>query len=279
MQLGRLAFAFVLPLAAAGLSLGCGERAGDPVVTLATSSAGGFSNGDAGGTGQGSGVPNASGAPSGHDTEEGPLGMCDQCRDNADCGDQSDPCLRTGMDGGQCSRHCDERDGCPDGYVCVAFGNMNDNTNDQLCVPTSGVCPGPKEQAPSLGGLREYIWNRVNAERVARQRPPFERDHCLDELAQQSALEFARTGEELGKFSRECETERPNCECGWASQAEVQISHYDLDWSGAVDRSLGVHRDTPSGRYTDAMLGVEASHVGVGVWLAGDDAWFALSFR
>ena len=173
-----------------------------------------------------------------------------------------------------CGRDCEEGGGCPDGYQCSDILN----TSIDQCLPTASDCAAPRAPAPSLAVLREYLLARINAERFARSRSPLTLSSCLSELAQDSALELARSGQPLGKFTRECEPRWPNCDCNWTAEAETSLADWGLDWEGAVDRALGsygVQRDDP---FVDSYLELPFTRVGIGFWLSGDEAWLALSF-
>jgi hypothetical protein len=252
----------------AALPLSCGERAGDPVIALPSSSP---PRGDGGAGGE---SPGALGGASGAGNPgPGPGGLCAPCQGSDECGDANDACIRHGAER-FCGRDCDEQRGCPDGYACVQL------TDSQLlqCVPV-GSCVSPTEPAPALADLRAYVLARINAERTARDRVPLEGSSCLNELAQDSALAYARTDEPLGKYVKECDPIWPSCACGWTAEAEVSIARYDLDWQTAVERALDSTRDPASDRVVNAYLSSAMTHVGIGFWLSGDEAWIALSFR
>jgi hypothetical protein len=228
----------------------CGERVGDPVVLLV---------GDQNLAGEGSGPGSR------------PTGLCGACDNSTDCGDANDACIRR-QDEGFCGRDCDDQRDCPEGYECV---QLNDDRIRQ-CVPRNG-CPAPRP-APSVAEVQRYVLSRVNAERVARDQLPLERSTCLDELARASALDLARTDEPLGKYVKECDPIWPACQCGWSAEAEVAISAYELDWRDAVDHaveSYGANADT---HFVQALLADDATQVGIGFWLSGDELWIALSF-
>jgi hypothetical protein len=268
------------------VALACGERAGDPIVLLdANADADGGSAdsgmGGTGGTGQGAdtargggsagagSVSGGSAAPLG----VGPTGLCGACQASDECGDANDACIRHD-DQRFCGRDCyDERD-CPDGYACVEL------SNSQLhqCVPIEG-CPENAEVPPSLVDLRSYLLSRINDERSKVQQPPLGASSCLDELAQESALSFASTDEPLGKYVKECDPIWPSCACGWNAEAEIAIARYGLDWLSATELALGANRDTQSDRFVNAFLEYDATDVGIGFWISGDEAWIALSFR
>jgi hypothetical protein len=120
---------------------------------------------------------------------------------------------------------------------------------------------------------------RINAERLAQDRPPLVASSCLDELAQGSALAFSRTDVPLGKFAKECYPVSPNCACGWKAEAELTVARYRLDWMTAIDAAIVTARDGPNERFTEAILSSEHADVGIGFWLSGDEAWIALSLR
>jgi hypothetical protein len=273
MSVGRVARGALL--GALALPLACGERFGDPVVLVGEQAAAG---GEAGGTptegdagagnfsGQGGTAITTPGAV-------GPTGLCGDCSSSDECGDANDACIRH-EDERFCGRDCDEQRGCPDGYACVEL----DNSQLWQCVPQNG-CAAPASDVPNLASLRDYLLARINTERVALDRPPLQASSCLDELAQGSALSFARTDEPLGKYVKECDPIWPNCACGWNAEAEATIARYALDWTTAVDEALGTYRDTSNDRFTQAFLNYDGTAVGIGFWLSGDEAWIALSFH
>ncbi len=284
----------LLPIAAAfvAAAVGCGDRYGDPIILVLPDESGASGAGDApdardaGGTGGGSpgggvasiggGGASASGgsAPSvGIPLGSGPIGLCGGCSASDECGDANDACIRH-ADQRFCGRDCFDARDCPDGYACVEL------TNSRLyqCVPET-TCPEPAAAPPSLDELRSYMLERINAERVARNHAPLQASACLDQLAQESALSFAATDEPLGKFVKECDPIWPNCACGWTAEAETAIARYGLDWMTAADHALGVGRDTQNDRFVRAYRDYDASDVGVGFWISGDEAWIALSFR
>ncbi len=257
------------------LSFGCGERAGDPVVLARDQAAAG---------GEEAGMPTAANAGKGNDTgyggagpdprgEVGPTGLCGDCTSSNECGDANDACIRH-ADAHFCGRDCDDQYGCPDGYSCVEL----DNSQLWQCVPLNG-CAAPAGGVPDLADLRDYLLARINAERTARDRSALRASSCLDELAQGSAVSFARTDETLGKYVKECDPVWPNCACGWNAEAEITVARYGLDWTTAIDRALGTYRDTQNDRFTHAFLDYSATDVGIGFWLSGDEAWIALSFH
>jgi hypothetical protein len=247
------------------IPLACGERAGEPVVTLTNQNQAGASaagNDSRGGTGQ---------DPS---SEQGPTGLCGPCLSSDECGDANDACIRR-QDERFCGRDCDEQRGCPDGYSCLQL----DNSQLFQCVPLIG-CPRAPLPAPPLADIRQYLLGRINAERAARSRQPIAASSCLDVLAQNSAVDFARTDEPLGKYVKECDPILPNCACGWDAEAEVAIAGYALDWITAIERALaGSYRGTLNDRFVVAYLDNNATEVGIGFWLSGDEAWIALSFH
>jgi hypothetical protein len=224
----------------------CGERAGDPVL-----------------------------GPSGEqdlsDASAGPIGLCGDCSSSADCGDANDACIRR-QGAAFCGRDCDDLHRCPEGYECLA---INDNRLRQ-CVPRSG-CAEP-QPAPAATQFRERVLARVNADRAAHDQPPLEPSACLDELAQASALLFARTDEPLAKYVKECDPIWPSCECGWSAEAELVIAAYDLDWRDAIDGAIGASGATVNADFTRALLADDATQIGVGFWLSADELWIALSF-
>lgn len=258
------------------LLLACGERAGDPIVALRSSPTEG--NGGAGP--DSGGAPDGGGSEGGHspgdapDTRPGPLGLCSPCSGQGDvCGDSNDVCV---LHDNQsfCGRDCDERGGCPDGYACV------DLANSYLwqCVPQDS-CPASNATAPALADARQELLSRINAQRALHDRAPLAAAPCLDRVAQQSALDFAYTDERWGKFLSECDPIWPNCECGWNAEAEITISRFDLDWTSVVERAMNPDQDSQSARFAEAFLASEFTDVGIGVWLAGDEAWLALSLH
>jgi hypothetical protein len=240
--------------------LGCGERSGDPVVRLHDDqSAAGAA--EAGGT-----------TPTDHLGDGGPTGLCGNCNGNDECGDANDACIRH-LDQTFCGRDCDDQHGCPDGYLCVQL----DNSRSFQCVPGTG-CPAPTG-VPELADIRQYLLTRINAERAAGNQGPLQTSSCLDELAQQSALAFARTDEPLGKYVKECDPIRPNCACGWSAEAELTIARYALDWTTAVEHAVDTSRNAQNDRFSQAFLSLDVTDVGIGFWLSGDEAWIALSFH
>jgi len=272
MSVARVACGALLGMLA--LPLGCGERAGDPIVlNKGQSSAGGEPTGDAGQPDAGADNSTGQGGVAEISTEVGPTGLCGDCASSTDCGDANDACIRH-QDQRFCGRDCDEQRGCPDGYSCVEL----DNSQLWQCVPQNG-CPSPAGREPDLGSVRDYMLARINTERVARDRSPLQASNCLDELAQGSALSFARTDEPLGKYVKECDPIWPNCACGWNGEAEVMVARYALDWTTAVDEALGTYRSTENDRFAQALLNYDATQVGIGFWLSGDEAWIALSFH
>lgn len=261
-------------------ALACGERAGDPIVRLesetgAVPAAGGGGRGGSGGGAagtddrSGSGASGASaaggaGEPAG---EPGPVGLCGACESSAECGDSNDACLRH-QDVRFCGRDCDDGFGCPEGYGCVQL----DNSRLRQCVPARG-CPEPAPAPPALDEIRAYLLSRINTERVARDRAALESGSCLDQLAQDSALAYARTDDPLGKFVKECDPIWPSCSCGWTAQAEVAVAFHGLDWLGAIEEALGY-----DDRFIESFLDFDVTRVGIGFWISGDEAWIALSF-
>jgi hypothetical protein len=257
MSFGRVALCVLLCVCA----LGCGERAGDPVVRVDPPDAGGSS-------GQGGSVsmPTAGTAGVALEPAAGPIGLCGACDESNECGDANDACIRhEGVS--FCGRDCDESFGCPDEYNCIELAN----SRLRQCVPIT-TCPDPVAPPPALESVREHVLSLINAERIARGSAPFEASPCLDELAQKSALDYAQTGEPLGTYVDECDPIWPNCECNWSAQAEVQVAHYGLDWLDSIERAM---RDD---RFAQAFLEFDRTHVGIGFWISGDEAWFALSF-
>jgi hypothetical protein len=239
------------------LALACGERAGDPVVALADDEnlAGSASGGAVGTGGGGGGVL-------------GPTGLCGQCSSSDECGDANDACVRY-QDASFCGRDCDDQRGCPDGYDCV---EIHDDRLRQ-CVARAG-CLDPPTAVPSLADVRRYLLSRINAERAEHDEPALDSSSCLDELAQDSALEFARTDEPLAKYVKECDPIWPDCSCGWSAEAEVAISGYALDWATAVDHVI----EAPEERFARAYLADDVNQIGIGFWHSGDELWIALSF-
>jgi hypothetical protein len=295
---GQRLTARVLSLAPLVLALlvACGERAGDAVVALSDdrtaeggepsppggASARGGSESTSGNAAGGGGSGNTSGntagggsggaAGSGPTPSVGPSGLCAPCASSSECGDANDACI-VHDDERFCGRDCDGPQDCPDGYSCVEL------SNSQLlqCVPDTS-CVVPSAAPPSLEEGRRYVLTRINAERAAASREPLEASDCLDEIAQQSALDFARTDEPLGKYVKECDPVWPNCACGWWAEGEVTVARYGLDWQTAVDAALSA--STVGGeRFAQAYLSTAVKDVGIGFWLSGDEAWIALSFR
>ena len=267
------------------LLLACGERTADSVIALPASpdvGGGGSTPGENGGGGDAdlagaAAEPGSAGAraePLGTDVV-GPLGLCAPCADSGECGDPNDACVRhQDEDRGFCGRDCDEQRGCPDGYICVEL----ENSPLLQCVPLDACLSAPPP-TPALSDLRPYVLGRINSERAARDRPPLLPSDCLDQVAQASAFDFARTDEPLGKFAKECDPFWIDCACGWSSEAEVTIAGYGLDWSSAIDRAFAPAQDAEAERFMEALTRYETSEVGIGFWLSGDEAWLALSFR
>jgi len=264
MSVGRVARGalLVLTLGGSAFSLSCGTRAGDPVVALSGDQ-------NLAGTAGGIAVP-----PAGGDAGStiGPTGLCGPCTNSSECGDANDACIVRHQDAGFCGRDCDDQRGCPDGYDCV---ELNDYRLRQ-CVPRAG-CSAPKP-VPSLITVRQRLLSRINDERTALGQAPLAASPCLDDLAQASAVDFARTDEPLGKYVKECDPVWPSCQCGWSAEAEVAVAAYDLDWETAVDRAVesrGAEVDT---HFAHALLDDEITDVGIGFWLSADEVWIALSF-
>jgi hypothetical protein len=256
--------------------LACGDRYGDPIVAVETptSQAGTDARGQGGSAGEAGsgGVSNEppAGAPGAGEIPEGPTGLCGSCSTSATCSDANDACLRHEGEGESfCGRDCDEGPGCPDGYVCVELAN----SPLFQCVP-SGGCPAPAPAPPSPQEIRDYLLARINAERLARDRSALFPSSCLDGLAQESALDYARSDEPLGKFVKECDPIWPDCECGWSAETEVTVAAYGLDWASAIEHALG-----SDDRFINSFLDFNLASVGIGFWISGDEAWIALSFR
>lgn len=266
MSMGRVfaaALVCVLPFA-------CGERAVDPVIPLPPSAGSGGASGDSSsnpsaGDGSSGGDPNADG--------RGPSGLCAPCEGSTECGDANDACIRHD-DVRFCGRDCDDQNGCPDGYACVEL----DNSQLLQCVPLAG-CPEPAPAPPALPELRQSVLARINAQREALDRAPLAGSACLDDVAQASALDFARTDEPFGTFVKQCDPIWPNCACGWSAEAELTIARYGLDWETAIEHALESNRDASNENFMQAFLSSEVSDVGIGFWLSGDEAWLALSFH
>lgn len=272
-------------------ALACGERYGDPIVAVErqTNAAGAATGGDAeaaaaggttaepvaGGGRAGEGRAGEGGEGTVAETEAGPTGLCGACVTSETCGDANDACLRhQGETESFCGRDCDEGFGCPDGYSCVELAN----SLLWQCVATS-ACPAAAPTPPSHQDIREYLLARINAERVARDRLPLSPSPCLDGLAQESALDYARSDVPLGKYRNDCEPVWPDCDCGWSGEAEVAVAHYGLDWATAIELALGTYRDPPDDGFIDSFLDFDFTDVGIGFWISGDEAWIALSFR
>ena len=269
MSVGRVGYGALACAPVWFFVLACGERAGDPIVTLAQDHV------DAGGASGSHELPSGGFDGRGGSTapvERGPTGLCGPCSSSAECGDANDACISHNHQR-FCGRDCDDQHGCPDGYMCVELAN----TQLFQCVPQTD-CPQPPV-APVLSDVRDFLLMRINAERVQRGRQALTSSGCLDELAQDSALDFARSDEALGKYVKECDPIWPNCACGWNAEAELTVAHYGLDWTSAVDRALGSYRDSQNDRFIQAFLDYNVTDVGVGFWISGDEAWFALSFH
>lgn len=256
---------------AIALVLGCGERAGDPVVKLPSDQAeapGGAGSDGTGGSSTNGGAPggstsvDAGGSP---DETVGPTGLCGTCSSSDECGDANDACVR--HNGSNfCARDCEEGLGCPSGYTCADL----ENSRLRQCVPEQ-TCQPPLAP-PSLDELRSYLLMRINTLRLSRQQGPLEGSTCLDRLAQESALAYARTDEPLGKYVQECYPIAPQCSCGWIAEAEVSVAHYGLDWLSAMEAALA------DDRVSGTVVEVDFARVGIGFWISGDEAWIALSF-
>jgi len=245
----------------------CGSRAGDPVVRLDSAADGGAHDGGGGRPASGGGQGGAA-APA---EARAPSGLCGACESSDECGDPNDACLW--QDGVNfCGRDCEEGFGCPDGYTCTELAN----SPLEQCVPNEG-CRKPPPAPPPLAEIREYLLARVNAERLDWGRSPLEPMPCLDELAQDSALAYAQTDKRFGKFVRECDPIWPNCTCGWSAEAEVAIARLGLDWLDAIELGLGSTRDGDE-RFIEPFLDLDVTHVGIGFYISGDEAWVALSF-
>ena len=256
-------------LCASVLALGCGERAGDPVIQLPADQSAEGAEAGAAGTAPDA-MTNAGASSRG---QQGPTGLCGQCTSSDECGDANDACIRH-QEQRFCGRDCDDQHGCPDGYSCVEL----DNSQLWQCVPQNG-CPTPTAAVPELADVRQYLLGRINSERAAQNRPALNESSCLDDLAQGSAVAFARTDEPLGKFVKECDPIWPNCECGWSAEAELTVARYALDWTTAVEHAVVTSRDGQNLRFTQAFLDFDGTDLGIGFWLSGDEAWIALSFH
>jgi len=259
---------------ALAVPLGCGERSGDPVVRLPPGPGDAGQPATPGTAGASATAPqgdDGGASPNGGD-DPGPTGLCGGCSSSDECGDANDACIRH-LDQNFCGRDCDDQRGCPNGYSCVEL----ENSQLWQCVPENG-CPVPTVAVPALADIRQYMLSRINTERTARDQPPLLASSCLDELAQQSALAFARTDEPLGKYVKECDPIWPNCACGWSAEAELTIARYGLDWTTAVENAVDPTRDQNE-RFTQAFLQLNATDVGIGFWLSGDEAWIALSLH
>jgi len=253
-------------------ALACGERAGDPIVMLAASEPADAPT-VAGAAGVGGAGYDSRGNPPDMPNASGPVGLCGACTSSDDCGDANDACIRH-LDERFCGRDCDDQHGCPDGYMCIEL----DNTQLFQCVPQDHCPTNPAPLAP-LADIRSYLLGHLNTQRAMHMRPALNASGCLDKLAQASALDFGRTDEPLGKYVKECAPVWPNCACGWSSEAEVTMAHYNLDWMGAVDHALVVTRDNQNDRFVQSFLASNLTDVGIGFWLSGDEAWIALSFH
>ncbi|HVY27340.1 MAG TPA: hypothetical protein VHB79_12365 [Polyangiaceae bacterium] len=262
-------------LLACGALLACGERVGEPIIATVTAPE--TPDDSASGAGGGADMTPMTSLGGEGPLETpgelvGPVGLCGACTSSDACGDANDACIRH-QDQSFCGRDCDEQRGCPDGYTCVELSN----TQLWQCVPQT-TCPQPSPQ-PTLADLRDYLLARINAERLSRNIAPLKASSCLDDLAQASAVDFARTDEPLGKYVKECDPVWPNCACGWNAEAEISIARYGLDWQAAVERAVGQSRDAPADRFSQAFLASDFGNVGIGFWLSADEAWIALSFR
>lgn len=253
------------------LSLGCGERAIDPIVALAdgTGDAGAPNGTPAGSSGDGG--SGGSVAPSDSPQTPGPVGLCGTCTSSDECGDANDACIGY-LGRGFCGRDCDEQLGCPEGYLCVELSN----TPLYQCMPET-TCPAAST-SPPLDDVRAYVIGQVNSLRADHDRAPLAASSCLDQLAQDSALAYARSDEPLGKYVEECDPIWPNCACGWSGEAELSVARYGLDWTAAIDQAV-VPYPGQNDRVIQAILNAQVSGIGVGFWLSGDEAWIALAFR
>ncbi len=270
MSLARVAGWLLL---GSGLPLACGERAGDAVVPLPAQAPDDPSGGGAAGSPDSGGMSAAATAGSSTSPPAGPGGLCAPCGDSSECGDANDACI-VHEDERFCGRDCDEQRDCPDGYSCVELSN----SRLWQCVPVD-ACLASEEPPPALEDVRGYVLSRLNTERYAQARAPLGESSCLNGLAQQSAVDYARTDEPLGKYVKECDPIWPACACGWWAEAEVTIARYGLDWQSAVDRAFTPARDGSSDRFAQAYLSAAVRDVGIGFWISGDEAWIALSFR
>src|SRR4051812_13681529 len=240
------------------LGLACGERPGDPVVIAQRAQADAGAPGTPDMTGNGGAGYDGRNDPTQMSDTPGPIGLCGACSSSDQCGDANDACIHH-LDEHFCGRDCDAQHHCPDGYMCVELAN----TQLFQCVP-QGRCPTPPAQSPPLSEIRQYLLGRLNGERQMHDRPPLDPSGCLDQLAQDSALDFARTDEPLGKYVKECDPIWPNCACDWNSEAEITMAHYGLDWTGAIDHAFAVTRDNVNDRFTQSFLSGNVVAVGVG---------------
>ncbi len=280
-----------------GLALlgSCGERGGDPIVALpsvqttagrngtagagATTggisvlAAGGFGGDDGSGVGGAAGDAPVAGQGGSPPASLGFVGLCGHCHGPVDCGDGNDLCLvNTGPT--FCGRDCDESGGCPEGYFCSEILD----SNLLQCVPAGDACPVSRLATPSLSVVRDSLLARINEEREARGLAALSLSSCLNSLAQDSALEFARGAQPAAKFERECAPIWPACDCDWSAQAELGVARWGLDWRSAVDAAMGIDADQADPRFVDAFLSLGIVQVGIGFWMSGDEAWWGLSF-
>lgn len=189
------------------------------------------------------------------------LGLCGECPGDGRCGDDSDACLKQ-METGEtfCGRDCAENGGCPRGYACRDVRN-----GERQCVPFDGTCSTREvEPPPPLAELREYMLADLNDTREEAMRPPLAGDACLDEIAQEGARELAFKNEQTSSFESDC---------GWRYETRGAVAAFSLDWRFAATALW-----RRPGRGLDAALSDDFSRVGIGILLAGDEAWIVLSY-
>lgn len=254
-MLGKLA-----PIAllwGSGLALAaCGDRAGDPVVALQP-------------------LPsmNDAGAP----LESGPGGLCAPCQNSEDCGGGRDRCLELGHSHeGSCGRHCDQQGDCPQGYECVSLGR----DEPAQCIPERNECDHVVSHvSPDLATMRAVALEELNHVRAEILLPPLQPDACLDMVAQESAIELARTNDVLGKFERECEPFEPaGCPCGWRAENELNVVEYSLTWQEAIENSINDRWRNSNESFVRNISAPVHTRVGFGIVLSGDEAWTAISY-
>lgn len=223
---------------------GCGDGIAEPIVSNAQ-------------------TPSVAPAPTSPSSPEARvLGLCGACPGDGRCGDDNDACLKQ-METGEtfCGRDCSENQGCPRGYSCRDVRN-----GERQCVPYEGTCltRETRDAPPPLAELREYMLADLNEVRDDESRAPLAADTCLDGIAQRGAVELALEDEQTSSFEREC---------GWRYETRGAVAAWSLDWRLAATALWRF-----PGRGLDAALSDDFSRVGIGILLAGDEAWIVLSY-